>query len=57
VAWVGEPPGEAKQIVAPTLGEAWFDPADMILFRRELADLLAAASPRDFVVREYPSVG
>lgn len=28
-----------------------------ILVRRQLAELLAEASPRDFVVREYPSVG
>src|SRR5690349_4749655 len=26
IEWRGESPGDAVQIVAPTIGEAWFDP-------------------------------
>ncbi|AYY13166.1 hypothetical protein EF847_11140 [Actinobacteria bacterium YIM 96077] len=112
VAWHVTPPGEAWQIVAPTVGHAWFDPHEVrqaaiarhgetgatcvecgvwrwmpmlfrslpplriqpslghvdvaaspewfgagwkafrqILLRRELAELIAAASPRDFKIR------
>lgn len=29
VDWRGDAPGEAKQIVAPTVGEAWFDPGQL----------------------------
>lgn len=112
VAWHGVPPGEAKQIIVPSLGDAWFDPDELrakaierhgapgascpvcgtwrwlplpfdklppprnmpiadldiiaspewfgdgwkafrqVLVRRELADLIAAASPKDFEVQE-----
>lgn len=113
VAWQGRSPGEASQIVAPTTGQAWFDPEELsertedrhgvagatcpacgiwrwmpmtfgllppiapevltaapdviaspewfgdgcqsfrqILVRRELAELIATASPRDFKVEQ-----
>lgn len=113
VAWPGTPPGEACQIVVPTIGEMWFDPDELraaatdhhgvdgaqcpecgvwrwmpldfgllpplrirpplgnvdiaaspewfgdgwrafrqVLMRRPLAELIAAASPRDFLVNE-----
>lgn len=114
VAWHPESPGDAMQIVVPTVGDAWFDPGELrekaierhgvagatcsdcgvwrwmpltfgflpplritpmipdnidiaaspewfgdgwkafrqILVRRELAELLAASSPRDFKVGE-----
>jgi hypothetical protein len=29
VDWHASPPGEAKQIVVPTVGEAWFDPGQL----------------------------
>jgi hypothetical protein len=114
VNWHRTAPGEAVQIVAPTLGEAWFDhdelaqrvaarhgatgarcpacgtwrwyplppqelpplrvalPRDVdvaaspewfgagcrafreLAFRRQLAEMIATASPRDFEVRELP---
>ncbi len=112
VDWHGSPPGEAMQIVVPSVGDAWFDPEELrekaieqhgsagatcaecgtwrwmplafgmlpplrilptlgnvdiaaspewfgdgwsayrqILMRRELAEFIAAASPRDFKVQ------
>ena len=125
IAWHGESPGDAVQIVVPTSGDTWFDPDELratllaehpsagamcddcgtwrwmplgfepippmytlglpalritpplgdvdiaaspewfgdgmksfrkILFRRELAEMLAAASPRDFKVGEVKIV-
>ncbi len=29
IEWHGQPPGDAMQIVAPTMGVAWFDPAEL----------------------------
>lgn len=29
VAWVGTPPGDARQVVVPTIGQAWFDPSEL----------------------------
>lgn len=111
VEWRGAPPGEAKQIIVPSVGDAWFDPDELrektiarhgtagatcaecglwrwmplpfgmlpplrislpsadivaspewfgdgwkafrqVLVRRELAELIAGASPRDFKVQE-----
>ena len=113
VGWRGTSPGDAVQIVAPTVGDAWFDPDELraatiarhgtdgarcsecgvwrwmpldftrlarlrispalgdvdvaaspewfgdgwqafrqVLLRRPLAEMIAAASPRDFVVSE-----
>jgi len=121
IEWHGDSPGEATQIVAPTIGDAWFDPDELraratakhgaagarcddcgvwrwypllsdempayrclaierdvhiaaspewfgdghkafrqIIVRRSLAELIVAASPRDFRVRELaagPSAG
>ena len=115
VEWHGESPGDAMQVVVPSVGDEWFDPAELtertlalhgasgatcpecrvwrwlplpsedlpplrvppfshdvdiaaspewfgdgwkafrqILVRRELAELIAMASPRDFRVRTAP---
>lgn len=29
IKWRGTPPGDAVQVVAPTIGEAWFDPEEL----------------------------
>jgi hypothetical protein len=29
IEWHGQSPGDAMQIVAPTIGEAWFDPGEL----------------------------
>ena len=38
VEWHGTPPGEAMQIVVPSVGEAWFDPDELRAKANELAD-------------------
>jgi hypothetical protein len=64
VKWHASSPGKAREVIAPPVGERWFDEFDVvaspewfgdgcnafreILVRRELASIIVAASPRDF---------